>query len=377
MRYWLSCVMWNFGSGKTFWTFLEMYQVEKRNTYIIANVPYSRVDHYYSTQEDLLKVFEVLDQYTSLTNQQLENFYDAKDVVKDILVVVDEAHLYLWARESLTKSSILNKLKLIFTQCRKRKIRIVFITQRLSQIDIYVRRLSDYVEEYNMNTFLWLDIDKHNVYLNKWDVIDIETDQSIKINTDWDRQTVKEETLIYSDYFAPLTSFLELGAVLFNKWYREILKEEYLTYHVCGLPDPAVKEFSRELLMKWLIILPTKEEYDALMKKRENRGKSFLEVHTPKLYAKYQEFQQYLWVNPLYQKTKKTIKNLFHPGYADLDFQTLFNEAEQDELSLEKVQHLDEQLNQKENKNQPLQNENYPQKEENQTEKEKSTVLLD
>ncbi|MCR4661551.1 MAG: hypothetical protein K5765_06080 [Clostridia bacterium] len=128
-----------------------MYQQERRFTYVIANVPYSRVDHYYSTVDDLLTVFTALDEYTALTNKQLENFYDSRDMIKDILVIVDEAHLYLGARESLTKASILNKLKLIFTQCRKRKIRIVFITQRLTQIDIYVRRLADYVEEYDMH----------------------------------------------------------------------------------------------------------------------------------------------------------------------------------------------------------------------------------
>ena len=131
-----------------------MYQQDRRYTYVIANVPYSRVDHYYSTTEDLLNVFEVLDEYCRLTNEDLENYYDSRNGIKDILLIVDEAHLYLGARESLTKASILNKLKLIFTQCRKRKIRIVFITQRLTQIDIskvilfYIIWQSSYVNVY-------------------------------------------------------------------------------------------------------------------------------------------------------------------------------------------------------------------------------------
>ena len=36
----------------------------------------------------------------------------------------------------------------VLTQCRKRNIRFVAITQRLTSIDIRIRRLADYVEEY-------------------------------------------------------------------------------------------------------------------------------------------------------------------------------------------------------------------------------------
>ena len=133
--------MWNFGSWKTFGTFLELFKVDKEKTYIIANVPYSVVDHYYSTTEDLLNVFEVLGEYSLDTNSILENFYNNRDNKKDIILIVDEAHLYLWARESLTKASILNQLKTIFTQCRKRKIRVVFITQRLTQIDTSIKEM--------------------------------------------------------------------------------------------------------------------------------------------------------------------------------------------------------------------------------------------
>ena len=126
MQYWLSCVMWNFGSWKTFWTFLELFKLDKERTYIIANVPYSVVDHYYSTTEDLLNVFDVLWEYSIKTNEQVKSFYNNRWAIKDIVLIVDEAHLYLWARESLTKASILNQLKTIFTQCRKRKIRKEF-----------------------------------------------------------------------------------------------------------------------------------------------------------------------------------------------------------------------------------------------------------
>ena len=257
-------VFGNFWSWKTFWSFYELYKYDKRKTYIIANVPYSVVDHYYSTTEDLLNVFNVLDEYSQDTNCYIDEFYYSRDQVKDIVLVVDEAHLYLWARESLTKASILNKLKLVFTQCRKRKIRIVFITQRLTQVDIYVRRLSDYVEEYNYSKFLNFERVKKNIYLNKWDVADIETDTIAK-DPNGDNKT-KNDSLLYSTFFAPLTTILEFF-VLFNKSYKAILKEEYQTYHICWLKDDRVKEFTLDTLLKDIVIIPTEKERKKLEKK--------------------------------------------------------------------------------------------------------------
>lgn len=319
-----------------------MYQHERRFTYVIANVPYSRVDHYYSTVDDLLKVFEVLDEYTSLTNEQLENFYDSRDVIKDVLLIVDEAHLYLWARESLTKASILWKLKLIFTQCRKRKIRIVFITQRLTQIDIYVRRLADYVEEYDIQHFLWLELDKKNVYLNKGDVVDIETDQSVKFNNYWEAQTIKEETLIHSEYFSPLTSVLEYFALLFNKGYRSIIKEEYLTYHVCWNPDPNVKEFTREIFMKWLVVLPTKKELEKWKRKQELKKLKRYDRYTPTLSKYVKLLFDKIKKSQIYTKIKTQFKSVVHPWYEDINFEDLYNEAIKDEQREEKVKILDQ-----------------------------------
>ena len=252
MQYWLSCVMWNFGSWKTFWTFLELFKLDKERTYIIANVPYSVVDHYYSTVEDLLNVFDVLWEYSIKTNEQVKSFYNNRWAVKDIVLIVDEAHLYLWARESLTKASILNQLKTIFTQCRKRKIRVVFITQRLTQIDIYVRRLADYVEEYEFNKFANIERVKWRLYLNKWDVADIETDTTTKF-TNWEAKTYKEDAFITSSFFRPLTSILELF-VLFSSAYRRILLEEYQTYHICGYPDLKVEKLTYEKLLAGLQI---------------------------------------------------------------------------------------------------------------------------
>lgn len=236
--------MWNFGSWKTFGTFLELFKLKKENNYIIANVPYSVVDHYYSTIDDLLEVFEVLGKYSSETNKTVDEFYKNRHKTKNIILIVDEAHLYLWARESLTKASILGQLKTIFTQCRKRKIRVVFITQRLTQIDIYVRRLSDYVEEYDFRKFWNIEWVRKSVYLNKWDVADIETDTTTKY-TNWEPTTHKANSLITSSFFRPLTSILEFFT-LFTSSYQKALLEEYQTYHICWYYDDRVKPFIYE-----------------------------------------------------------------------------------------------------------------------------------
>ena len=251
--------MWNFGSWKTFGTFLELFKVDKEKTYIIANVPYSVVDHYYSTTEDLLNVFDVLGQYSIDTNADVENFYKNRENKKDIILIVDEAHLYLGARESLTKASILNHLKTIFTQCRKRKIRVVFITQRLTQIDIYVRRLSDYVEEYNYVNRWIIEFVKKRIYLNKGDVADIETDTTTKFTNDWDATTYKEDTLISSEFFRPLTTFLELFEFL-SSGYRKILLEEYKTYHICWYPDLNVSKLKYEKFLEDIEIKNTEKK---------------------------------------------------------------------------------------------------------------------
>ena len=73
MNYGASCVMGNFGSGKTFKSFEECYSVDD-NTYVIANVPYSRVDLFYSTEKELLQVIKLLEEYSLRTNKDIKRY---------------------------------------------------------------------------------------------------------------------------------------------------------------------------------------------------------------------------------------------------------------------------------------------------------------
>ena len=239
LNYGASCVMWNFGSWKTFKSFQEAYSVDS-NTFVIANVPYSRVDLFYSTEDQLLNVIKLLEQYALSTNASIrEYWFNWVHSQKDILFIVDEAHLYFDSRSSLVRWNNMESMKLLLTQCRKRKIRMVFISQRLTQIDVRIRRLCDYVEEYHRSNFLWLYRVKKSVYENRGDVADIEADNNVKYISNYDEKNYKSDAKLYSEFVSELTVFLKLFSYM-NLPYQLMLKEFYNTYYICWQEDSRV-----------------------------------------------------------------------------------------------------------------------------------------
>lgn len=256
--------MWNFGSWKTLSEQLKMNKTDRKKVFVISNVPYMRVDHFFSSEEDLINVFSVLDEWCQETNYHIEDYAKSRENLKDIYIIIDEAHRYFDSRSSLLKWNNLEKMNNVLTQCRKRNIRIVAITQRLTMIDIRFRRLSDYVEEYKRGSFMGIYRVKHSVYENRWDLADIETDNVVRVNSDWDAKSLKDDSLIYREFFKPLTFGLQLFAV-FNKGFRKITKEYYNTYYICALHDENVKQLTLEDLQKWLLKIDyqnVKENYD-------------------------------------------------------------------------------------------------------------------
>lgn len=245
MRFGLSCVMWNFGSWKTFSEQLKMYETKDSKVFVISNVPYMRCDRFFSSESDLIEVFDVLDRWCEKTNYDVENYAKFRKNYKDIYIIIDEAHRYFDSRSSLLKWNNLEKMNNVLTQCRKRNIRIVAITQRLTMIDIRFRRLADYVEEYKRWSFLWLYRVKHSVYENRWDLADIETDNTVRVASDGSVNTLKEDSKLYSEFFTPLTIGLQLFA-LTSPAYRRILKEYYNTYYICALYDKNCDHFTLE-----------------------------------------------------------------------------------------------------------------------------------
>lgn len=249
--------MWNFGSWKTFSEQLKMYETDRKEVFVISNVPYMRCDYFFSSESDLINVFSVLDEWCQDTNNHIKDYAENRKYYKDIYIIIDEAHRYFDSRSSLLKWNNLEKMNNVLTQCRKRNIRIVAITQRLTMIDIRFRRLSDYVEEYKRWQFLWFYWVKHSVYENRWDLADIETDNVVKISSDWEAKTLKEDSKLYSELFKPLTFWFQLFCA-FDKSWRAIKKESYNTYYICALEDSNVKEFNLEIFKQGLL----KSNYD-------------------------------------------------------------------------------------------------------------------
>ena len=230
-----------------------MYETKDNKVFVISNVPYTRCDWFFSSEADLLEVFSVLDDRCQKTNYDVENYAKFRKNYKDIYLIIDEAHRYFDSRSSLLKGNNIEKMNNVLTQCRKRNIRIVAITQRLSMIDIRFRRLADYVEEYKRWSFLGLYWVKHSVYENRGDLADIETDNTVRIASDWSEKTLKNDSMLYSEFFAPLTMGIQLFS-LCSSSYRRILKEYYNTYYICALTDVNVNHYSLEEFDRLLFV---------------------------------------------------------------------------------------------------------------------------
>ena len=71
--------------------------------FVITNVPYLRADYFFSTEDDLIRLFELLDDFCQETNQNIEQY--SKDIKnqKDIYLIIDEAHRYFDSRSSLIR----------------------------------------------------------------------------------------------------------------------------------------------------------------------------------------------------------------------------------------------------------------------------------
>lgn len=76
-----------------------------------------------------------------------------------------------------------------------------FITQRLTQIDIYIRRLSDFVIEYRKRKFFKAFRTIRSLYENIGDIAQIETDDSVRYIDAEAYQTFKERSFMYSSWF--------------------------------------------------------------------------------------------------------------------------------------------------------------------------------
>ena len=326
--------MWNFGSWKTFSEQLKMYETKDSKVFVISNVPYTRCDWFFSSEQDLIEVFSVLDEWCQKTNYDVENYAKFRKNYKDIYLIIDEAHRYFDSRSSLLKWNNIEKMQNVLTQCRKRNIRIVAITQRLTMIDIRFRRLSDYVEEYKRGSFLWLYRVKHSVYENRGDLADIEVDNTVRISDDWSAKTLKDDSKLYSEFFTPLTMWLQLFA-LCSKSYRRILKEYYNTYYICALEDMNVNHYSLEEFDKALFVPDYIAKLENVIEVKDSSKKLLDNKTVAKISKKYQAFWSKIYDVLDTAPKGDNVKNSVYP--IKTNYEKTLSELKSEELEKENV----------------------------------------
>ena len=211
--YWLRLITWSFGAGKTKNVFQSAFLWKKDNPdwILISNLKYDFVDFYFDSKKDFDFILKDIVQYIRDTNDfaELHKNFD----FPPIKIIVDEAHLYLFARDfkGFTKDILL-----VLTQCRKREISIDFITQELWQIDVFIRRLCPYVEYFEEKP-LWL------------------TKQSIFYSLDAENTSMRNETSfeeIESSYLLPFS-----WGPVFKPILKQFYEQKFLTKYVIWWKD--------------------------------------------------------------------------------------------------------------------------------------------
>lgn len=241
--YWLRLITGAFWIWKTKNVFQSAYLWKKDNPegILISNIKYDFVDIPFNSKRDFDFIMKDIVQYIRDTN----NYDELKKSIDfpPIKIIVDEAHLYLFAREfkSFTKD-----LLLVLTQCRKRDISIDFITQELWQIDVFIRRLCPYIE-YFESAPLWL------------------TKQSIYYCLDADTTSMRDEDKfdeVESVYLLPFSRWPTFRPIL--KWYYE---QKFLTKYVIWWEDIYSTSESDDLTTSYKY----NDFKDLMMKKTEER----------------------------------------------------------------------------------------------------------
>ena len=231
-----SLIIWDFWTWKTYWVENICYQAKDKNPddiLLIANVPMSITDIFFNSPEDLRQIIDYMFRFFIETNWDINKY---NRTFRDIILVVDEAQNYFpqdWSVLSWDKD-ILQKLRVILTQCRKRNVKFYICTQRWKTVNINVRRYTDYVYMYNMQYFFNNPKFKKNtleIYKCGGWVSDL-------LGEDWvswsDEETLEKDKLD--------TVMMKYNTFLFDKMYklehfnRNLWKEKHLTQYICWLP---------------------------------------------------------------------------------------------------------------------------------------------
>lgn len=245
--YWLRLITWEFWSWKTKNVFQSAYLWKKLNPnwILISNIKYDFVDFYFNSKKDFDFILRDLVAYIHRTNN-LDELKKSIDF-PPIKIIVDEAHLYLFARDFkwFTKDILL-----VLTQCRKRDISVDFITQELWQIDVFIRRLCPYIE-YFEKLPLWL------------------SRQSILYSLDVEGTSMKNEEMFEEVESSILLPFSRWP--VFNKKVKDYYSQKYLTKFVIWYEDVRYTDEDKDAI--------TSKRYSEFEEKMLNNLKDY---RTPK-----------------------------------------------------------------------------------------------
>ena len=231
-----SLIIWDFGTGKTYWVENIVYQAKikyKDDVLLISNIPNSITDIFYNSPDDLRQIIEYLFRFFIESNIDINKY---NKTFRDIILVIDEAQLYFpqdWTVLSGDKE-LLQKFRVILTQCRKRNVKLYLCTQRWKTVNINVRRYTDYIYMYNMQHFF----DNPKFKRNTLEVYKCWGGVSDLLGEDWvswdsldslDKDKLDVITMEYNTFL--LQSAYKLKHYDWNLW-----KEKHLTQYIAGLP---------------------------------------------------------------------------------------------------------------------------------------------
>lgn len=241
--HWCFVYFWNFGAWKTLWVSQEtILEKEKKPTFVISNNPYYYSDLYYSTRKELEVIINHLERFATETNFDLLNYFNTLNNQKNIVVIIDEWHLYFDSRHFSSKSPMIEKIWLILTQSRKRKIKFKIITQRPSSIDIRFRKLADYIVEYK-TFFHWLFTLKY-IYEAVWDSSYVEDPSDHMINAHRISTTI----------FMARTWFVKEYSFINNSKWDKLRDQQYISHHIVWLKDAFPYNLTYENFISQLIV---------------------------------------------------------------------------------------------------------------------------
>lgn len=234
--FWSSLIIWDFGTWKTYWVENICYQAKDKSPddiLLIANVPMSITDIFFNSPDDLKQIIEYMFRFFIETNSDINKY---NRTFRDIILVVDEAQNYFpqdWSVLSWDKE-LLQKLRVILTQCRKRNVKFYICTQRWKTVNINVRRYTDYVYMYNMQYFF----DNPKFKKNTLEIYKCGGGVSDLLWEDWvswadldslEKDRIDTLTMKYNTFMLDKVYKLE-----HSNW--KLWKEKHLTQYICWLP---------------------------------------------------------------------------------------------------------------------------------------------